>query len=60
MDRRLVVLGGMAAFLSGCGRWQVDYDAGLDPAVTRTWKLADVNVSVPASLTVSNRAVMSA
>lgn len=54
MDRRLVLLGGLTAFLSGCGRWQVYYEAGLDPAVTRSWKLADVTVSVPDSLTVSN------
>lgn len=54
MDRRLVLLGGLTAFLSGCGRWQVDYDAGLDPAVTKSWRLADVSVSVPAGLTVSN------
>ncbi len=54
MDRRTILLGGTAALLSGCGRWQVEYEAGIDPSVTRTWKLADVNVTVPTSLSVSN------
>lgn len=56
MDRRNLMTGGLALFaLAGCsGRWKVDYAEGLDPEVTRTWKLANVVASVPASLTVSN------
>lgn len=56
MDRRNILTGGLALFaLAGCsGRWKVDYAEGLDPEVTRTWKLANVVASVPASLTVSN------
>ena len=56
MDRRNLITGGLALFaLAGCsGRWKVDYAQGLDPEVTRTWKLANVVATVPASLTVSN------
>ncbi|NNE86482.1 MAG: hypothetical protein HKN27_00265 [Silicimonas sp.] len=56
MDRRNLMTGGLALFaLAGCsGRWKVDYAEGLDPEVTRTWNLANVVASVPASLTVSN------
>lgn len=56
MDRRNLLTGGLALFaLAGCsGRWKVDYTDGLDPEMTRTWKLANVVASVPASLTVSN------
>ena len=56
MDRRNLMTGSLALFaLAGCsGRWKVSYDQGLDPEVTRTWKLASVVASVPASLTVSN------
>lgn len=56
MDRRNLLTGGLALFaLAGCsGRWTVDYAEGLDPEVTRTWKLSNVVASVPASLTVSN------
>lgn len=56
MDRRNFMTGSLVLFaLAGCsGRWKVDYDQGLDPEITRTWKLANVVASVPASLTVSN------
>jgi hypothetical protein len=56
MDRRNLMTGGLALFvLAGCsGRWKVDYENGIDPELSRTWKLANVVVSVPASLTVSN------
>lgn len=54
MNRRTFLASGSAALLASCGRWEVDYEAGLDPAVTRTWKLRSVNVIVPADLTVSN------
>ncbi len=56
MDRRNLMTGGLALFaLAGCGgRWTVDYAEGLDPEVSRTWRLENVVASVPASLTVSN------
>ncbi|MEM7753312.1 MAG: DUF6778 family protein [Pseudomonadota bacterium] len=54
MDRRTVLLGGTAAMLSGCGRWQVDYEAGADPVASSVWRLRDVQVRVPPTLTVSN------
>lgn len=58
MNRRSLLLGGTAAFLAGCSRWQVQYEAGLDPAVTRSWKLRAVNFTVPEGLTVSNDNVL--
>lgn len=54
MYRRTLFLGGMAALLTGCGQWTVDYGEGLNPAVTRKWKLRSVQVTTPAHLTVSN------
>ena len=56
MDRRNLMTGGLALFaLAGCsGRWTVDYNEGLDPEMSRTWRLENVVVSVPSSLTVSN------
>lgn len=56
MKRRTLLVAGLAAIVvAGCSSsWSVDYEAGLDPTVTRGWKLNDVIVSVPSSLTVSN------
>ncbi|MEO0918126.1 MAG: DUF6778 family protein [Pseudomonadota bacterium] len=54
MDRRTLILGGTAALLSGCGRWSVDYEAGLNPAVSKNWTLRRVEVTVPNSLTVNH------
>lgn len=46
---------GMAAFVAGCGAtWRVDYPQALDPAETRNWRVADVRVSVPETLTTSD------
>lgn len=51
---RLCVLG-MAGLVAGCGAgWKVDYPQALDPAVTRGWRVADVRVSVPETLTTSD------
>jgi len=51
MNRRSVFVAGLAALLAGCGQWQVDYDKALDPSVTRNWRLRNVVVTVPESLT---------
>lgn len=55
MDRRAFMLTGTTAFLSGCvGRWEVDYEEGLSPSVTRNWGLGDVRITVPSVLKVSH------
>ena len=43
---------GVAACGGGSGEWRTSYDQ-LDPAATAGWRLADVQVSVPPTLTVS-------
>ena len=55
MNRRTVLSGVAAAtLLAGCsGNWQVSYDEGINPAVSRGWRLQDVVVVVPDSLTTS-------
>lgn len=38
--------------LAACsGSWETNYDAPVDPAVARGWRLADVTVSLPENLT---------
>ncbi|MEM7717969.1 MAG: DUF6778 family protein [Pseudomonadota bacterium] len=54
MDRRTLMVGATAAMLSGCGRWSVDYEQPLNPAVSRSWKLRHVDVTVPNTLSVNN------
>lgn len=54
MNRRTVLAGGLMAFLAGCGNWQIDYSVGLDPEVTKGWRLQNVQVQIPESLTTSN------
>ncbi len=55
MERRTLLLGGAATLLAGCsGQWSVDYEQGLDPAVTRAWRTSDILVAIPSDLTVSN------
>lgn len=55
MDRRAFVLAGTSAFLAGCsGRWDVDYEEGIDPNLSKSWHLHRVQVVVPDELTVSN------
>ena len=55
-SRRFALLGLSAAILSACvgggGQFKTEYDP-LPADVTRAWRLADVRVSVPESLTVS-------
>lgn len=52
---RLLAAALAVSILAGCaGTWRVDYDEGLDPEVTRTWRLHDVVTVVPESLSVSN------
>ncbi len=52
-----LLFGAMALLLSACGGvYQTSYDAPLDPAVTRAWRVTDVQVVVPPSLTVSEAA----
>lgn len=55
MDRRTFILAGAAPLLAGCaGRWNVDYEQGLNPGVTRGWNVRQVIATVPEFLTVSN------
>lgn len=56
MDRRSLLLGGSATFVAGCaGSWEVDYDQTLDPLVTKSWNVSEVNVLVSEDLRVSNK-----
>ena len=56
VSRRAALLGASAALLSACvgggGSFKTDY-APLSPEVSRGWRLAEVRVDVPRSLTVS-------
>ena len=55
MDRRTLLMAGSASLLAGCaGRWEVAYEQGLNPAVTRGWTVGQVIATVPEFLTVSN------
>lgn len=55
MDRRSLILTGAAAFLAGCSnQWKVDYEQGIDGAVSRGWHVHKVQVIIPSDLTVSN------
>lgn len=51
------LVGSVAALiLAGCGgTFETSYDAGIPANVTKNWRVTSVNVSVPDSLTVSNR-----
>ena len=54
MHRRNVLLCGAALFAAGCaGNWQVAYDQGLDPGITKTWNVTNVISVAPEDLTVS-------
>jgi hypothetical protein len=56
LSRRALILGASSLFLSACvgggGGFKTDYTP-LSPDVTRAWRLADVQVTVPRSLSVS-------
>lgn len=55
MDRRAVVLAAACTFLVGCsGQWNVDYAAGVDPAISKTWHVHRIQVAIPPTLTVSD------
>ena len=55
MYRRSFLLTGAALLLGGCaGRWRVAYDQGVDPAMSKGWRLKDVRVVIPSELTVSH------
>jgi hypothetical protein len=56
VTRRAATLGLGAAFLaaSGCAStFRTFYDSGVPPEVSRGWRIADVRVAVPATLSVS-------
>ena len=45
-----------AAALASCGQvWKTDYQNVIDPAVSRGWRVTEINVTVPRTLTVSER-----
>ena len=55
LSRRCALLGASALILSACvagGRFETDYQP-LSPEVSRGWRLAEVQIDVPRSLTVS-------
>ena len=55
ITRRFALLGAASLLLSACvggARFKTEYDR-LSPDVTRAWRLADVRVTVPKTLTVS-------
>lgn len=55
MLRRTLLLGGLVLLLAGCsGQWEVAYEDGISPEVTRDWNVTDVTVTVPETLTFSN------
>ena len=55
MLRRTLFLGGLVLLLAGCsGQWEVAYEKGVSPEVTRDWNVSNVTVTVPETLTYSN------
>jgi hypothetical protein len=53
LNRRNLILSSAALLgLASCGSFLVDY-ATISPEVTRTWKVQDINVSVPETLSVN-------
>ncbi len=50
------IVGAVGALLvAGCsGSWEVNYDQGIDPEVSRGWRVVDVVAVVPEQLRVSN------
>lgn len=56
---RTIVSALLLALLAACASsFSTNYAQSVDPAVSRTWRLAGVNVQVPDSLTVSERNVL--
>lgn len=57
LSRRLFLLSACALPLAACGNvYETSFPAQLSPEVTRGWRVASVQVSVPQSLTVSEEA----
>jgi len=55
MERRAFIIAGASTLLAGCsGQWQVEYDDGVDPGVSKSWHVHGVQVAIPPELTVSN------
>lgn len=55
MDRRTVLLTAACTFLAGCsGQWNVDYEEAVDPALSKSWHVHNVQVTIPGELTVSD------
>lgn len=54
MNRRFVMLGAPLALAACSGQWATDFEEPLPVDVTRTWRLGDVAITIPDSLTVSN------
>lgn len=53
--RTLVLLPAVIVVSACTSQWATDYDAPLDPAETRTWRIDSILVSAPDTLTVSDR-----
>ncbi|MEL7151251.1 MAG: DUF6778 family protein [Pseudomonadota bacterium] len=55
MYRRTVLLTAACTFLAGCsGQWNVNYEEAVDPALSKSWHVHNVRVTVPETLTVSD------
>jgi hypothetical protein len=55
MLRRTLILGGLVLLIAGCSRqWEVAYEEGISPEVTRDWNVTNVTIAVPDTLTYSN------
>ena len=52
--RLLTLLLAATVLVAGCARtWKTDYSDTIDPAVSRSWRVSQVNVTVPRTLTIS-------
>lgn len=55
MVKNIGVILSVVFLLSGCGgQWATDFDQVIDPAITKNWRVASVDVVVPETLSVSN------
>lgn len=54
MQRRHFILAAPLALAACSGRWTTDYEQGITADVSRNWRVRDVIVKVPESLSVSN------
>ena len=54
--RKFFLIAAAALALASCGQtWKTDYQDVIDPAVSRGWRVTQVNVTVPRTLTVSEQ-----